>query len=192
MTTTMTMMRRKRSPRPMMTHHPPVRQTPTHQQEGNPAAVGALSRALLTPSPVPAPFKSLPQGEFGPADKPPPLAAGELCSPDGAGRHRREPSPPAVRAVPPAAASLPVWSCPHPSTASPPGQSCPRPTDMSHPPLREDHLPSDPSLLFVPFRPAATGHHKLGPLPRHSGYSTGRPDTCHGRPLVQRVVMLNR
>lgn len=196
MTTTMTMMmRRKRSPHPMTTHHPPVRQTPTRQREGIPAAVGTLNRALLTPSPrapVPAPVRSPPQGEFGPAGEPPLLAAGERCSPGGVGRYRQEPSPPAVRAVPPAAASPPALSCLHPSTASPPGRSCPRPADTSHLPQREDHLRSDPFLLFFPFCPAATGHHKLGPLHRHSGYSTGPRDTCHGRALEQRVVISNR
>lgn len=191
MTTTMM---RKRSPHPT-TIRRPVRQTPTHQQEGIPAVVGALSRAPRTLSPrapVPAQDKSSPRGEFGSTDEPHLQAAGERCSLGGDGRHRREPSPPAVRAVPPAAAFPPVWSCPRPSAASLRGQSCPRPADTSPPPLREDHLPSDPSLLFVPFRPSATGHHRLGPLPRHSGYSTGPLDTCHGRALVQGVVMSNR
>lgn len=195
MTTTMTTMKRKRSLYPMRTHRPPVRQTPTHQQEGIPAAVGTPSRALLNPSPrapVPAPVGSPPQGEFGPADELPLRAAGERCSPGGAGRHRQELSPPAMRAAPPAAASLHVWSYPHPSTASPPGRSCPRQASMSHPPLREDLLPSDPFPLFVLFPPAATGHPKLGPLPRHSGYSTGPLDTCRGRAQVQREVTSNR
>lgn len=179
----------------MTTHHPPVRQTPICQQEGSQAAVDTLSRALLTLSPrasVPAPFTRPPQEEFGPADEPPPQAAGEHCSPGGAGRLRQEASPPAVRAVPPAAASPPVLSYLHPSTASPPGQSCPRPADTSHPPLRGDHPPSDPFLLFIPFYPAITGHPQLGHRPRHSGYSTGPLDTCHGRVPVQRVVMSNR
>lgn len=193
MTTQMTMTMRKASP--MRTCHPPVRQTPTHQQEGTPAAVGTLSRALLNPSPhapVPVLVRSYPQGEFGPVDEPPLQAAGEHCSPGGAGRHHRELSPPVVRAVPPAAASLHGWSCHHPSTAFPPGRSCLHPAGMSRPPLREDRLPSDPSLLFFLFHPAATGHTKLGLLPCHWGYSTGPLDTCHGRAQVQRVALSNR
>lgn len=193
MTTQMTMTMRKTSP--TMIRHPPVHQTPTHQQEGTPAAVGTLSRALLNPSlpaPVPVPVRSCPQGEFGPVDELPLQAAGERCSPGGALRHHQELSPPVVRAVPPAAASLHVWSCHHPSTASPPGRSCLHPAGMSRPPLREDHLPSDPSLLFSLFHPAATAHPKLGLLPCHWGYSTGPQDTCHGRAQVQRVALSNR
>lgn len=193
MTMMMTMMRR-RSPHPMTTHHPPVRLTPTHQREGIPAAVGTLSRApmTLTPQgPVPARVKNAPRGEFGPADELPHQAAGERCSPGGAGKHRQELSLPAVRAAPPAAASPPVWSCPHPSTVFLPGLNCPHPADMSHLRLKEDRLPSDPFLLFIPFHPAVTGHRKLEPLPCHSGYSTGPPDTCHGRAPIQRVVMSN-
>lgn len=193
-TTTMTTTTRKRSPHPMRTHRPLVHQTPTHHQEGSPATVGTLSRALPNLSLralVPAPVRSPPQGAFGPADEPPLHAAGERFSPGEAGRRRQEPSPPAVRAVPPAEASPHDWSYPHPSTASPPGRNCPHPADTSHPPLREDHLPSDPSLLFVQFRQAATDHPKLGPLPHHWGYSTGPLDTCHGRARVQRVVMSN-
>lgn len=195
MTTMMTMMMRKRSAHPMMTNHPPVRQTPTHQQQGIPAAVGTLSWALLNPSPrapVPTLVRNPPQEEFGLADEPPLQAAGEHCSPGGPGRLHQELSPPAVRAVPQAAVSPLVWSYPHPSTASPQGRRCPRPADMSHCPLREDHLPSEPFPLFVLFPPAATGHLKLGPLPCHSGYCTEPLDTCRGRAQVQRVVMSNR
>lgn len=63
---------------------------------------------------------------------------------------------------------------------------------MSHPHLKEDRLPSDTFLLFVPFHPAATGHHKLEPLPCHSGCSTGPQDTCRGKAPVQRSVTSNR
>ena len=191
-TTMMTMTMRKRSPYPMTTNRPPVPRTHTNQQEGALAAVGPLSRAPPTPRPpqAPAPVRSTRRGGCGSADEPPHQAAGELCSPGGAGRRHREPSPPAVRAAPPAAASPPVWSCPHPSTACPPGLSCPHPADMSHLHLKEDHLPSDPSLRFVPFPPAATGH-KPGPLLCRSGYSTGPLDTCHGRVPAHRVVMSN-
>lgn len=195
MTTTMMMRRRKKGLHPTTIHRPRARQTLTRQQEGIPAAVGTLSRALLTPrplAPVPARVRSLRQGEFGPADELHPQAAGERCSPDGAGRHRQELSPPAVRAVPPVAASPLVWNCRPPSTACPPGRSCPHPADTSHPPRREDHLPSGLFLLFVQFRPAATGHLKLGPLPHHCCYSTGALDTCRGRALAQRVVMSDR
>lgn len=192
MMTMMTMMRRRRSLRPMTTHNPPVHLTPTHQREGIPAAVGILCRAPMTLSPqapVPARVKSALRGEFGPADGLPHQAAVERCFPGGAGKHRQGPSPQAVRAAPPAAASPPVLNYPPPSTAFPPGLNCPHPADMSHPHLKEDHLPLDPFLLFVPFHPAATGHHKLKPLPRHSGYSTGPLDTCHGRAPIQGVVM---
>lgn len=195
MMTTMMMRRRKRSQYPMTIHHPPVRQTPTHQQGGIPPVVGTLIRALLNASPqalVPALHRNPPQGEFGRTEEPPLQAAEEHCFHGEPGRHHQELSPPVVRAVPPAAASPHVWNYPHPSIASPLEQSYPHPADMSHPPLREDHLPSDPFLLSVLFRPAAIGHPKLGCLPRHSGYSTGRLDTCHGRAQVQRVVMSNR
>lgn len=192
MMTMMTKMTRRRSLRPMTTHHPPVHLTPTRQREGIPAAVGTLSRVPMTSSPqapFPARVKSAPQGEFGRADGPPHQAAGERCSPSGDGSHRQEPSLLAVRAAPPAAASPLVWSCPHLSTACPPGLNCPHPADMSHPHLKEDHLPSDPFLLFVPFHPAATVRHRLEPPPRLLGYSSGPPDTCHGRVQIQRVVL---
>lgn len=182
---TMMMRRRKRSPHLMMTRLPPVRQTPTHQQGGDPAAVGNLSRAPLSLRPQ---VRSPPQGEFGTADEPPRQAAGEHSSPSEAGKHHQELSPPAARAVPQAAASPHAWSCPRPYTASPLGPSCPHLADMSHLPLREDHLPSDPFLLFVPSLPAATGQHKLGPLPCLLG-CTGPLDICPGRALVHRAVM---
>lgn len=193
MMTMMTMMRMRRSLHPMMTHSPPVHLTRTHQLEGIPAAVGTLCRASMTLSPqapVPARVKSAPRGEFGPADGLPHQAPeAERCFPGGAGKHRQGPSPPAVRAALPAAASPPVWSCPPQSTAFPRGLNCPHPADTSHPHLKEDYLPLDPFLLFVPFHPAATGHHKLEPLPCHSGYSTGPLDTCHGRVPVQGLLM---
>lgn len=196
--TTMTTMRtrtrtRKRSPPPARIR-PSVPQTHTPRQEGIPAAVGVPIEAPRTLSPrasVPAKHKSSRRGGFGPTDEPLRRAAGERCSLGGGGRHRRGPSPLTVRAVPPAEASLPGLSCSHPATASPPGQSCPCPADTSHPPLREDPLPSDPSRLSVPFRPAAIGRPGLGPLPRLLGYSTGPLDTCHGRAPVQRVLMSN-
>uniref|UniRef100_A0A8D2ZIK9 HIVEP zinc finger 3b n=1 Tax=Scophthalmus maximus TaxID=52904 RepID=A0A8D2ZIK9_SCOMX len=193
--TTMTTMMTKRSPYRTRTRRPPAPRRPTYQQEDAPAAAGTLNTAPLTLSPlrapVQAPVMSTPRGEFGSAGEPPLRAAGELCSPGGAGSHHQEPSPPAVRAAPPAAASPPVWSCRHPSTALPPGPSCPHPADMSHLPLKEDHLPSDPFLHFVPFRPVATDRHKLEPLIRCWGYSTGPLGTCLGRVPVQRVVTSN-
>lgn len=173
-TTMMTMRRRKRSP--MTINRLPARQTTTHRQGGGPAAVGALSRTPPTPSPRDSALprvRSPVRGEFGPTEGPHLQAAGGLCSPGGAGRRHRGPSPPAVRAAPPA------WSCP-------------RPADTSHLPLREDHLPSVPFLLFVPFRPAATGRHMPGPRLHQSGYSTGPLDTYRGRALEIRVVTSKR
>lgn len=195
MTRMMTTTMRKRSAHPMMTNHPPVHQIPTHPLEGIPAAVGTLSWALLNLSPrapVPTVARNPPQGEFGPADEPRLQAAEERCSLGEPGRLHQELSPQAVRAAPLAAACPLVWSCPHPSTASPQEPRCRRPADMSHCPLREDHLQSDPFPPFTLFPLAATRHPMLGPLPRHSGYSTEPLDTCHGRAQVQRVVVSSR
>lgn len=190
----MTMMRR--SVRPMMTSHRPVRRTPTRQLEGIPALVGALSRTLLKSRPQPPVQQTLArntlQGEFGPAAGPLRLPAGERCFPGGPGRRQQQLSPPAVRAVHPAAASPHVWSYHHPFTAYPQGQRFPRPAGMSHCPLREDHLLSDPFPPFALFPPAATGHPRQEPLLHHSGYSTGPLDTFHGRAHIQRAVMCIR
>lgn len=193
MTMTTTMRKRKRrSLHPMTTHRPPVRPTPTHQQEGTP---GTLSRELLKPStwvPVSAPVGSPLREGSGPADEPPLQEAGEHRFPDGAGRRHPGDSPPAVRAAPPAAASPLAWTCPHPFTASPPGLSYPHPPSMSQPPLREACPPSDPFPLCLPSHPAATAHPKQEPSPRLCGSSIGPLDTCHGRPQGQEVVMSNR
>lgn len=189
-TTTMTK-KRKRSPRPTRTHRPLYRLTPTHQQGGVQAPAGTLSKALLTPSlrvPFPAPVRSPPHVEFGPAEEPPRRGAGEQCSPGEAGKHLQEPSPQAVRAVPPAAASPPAWSIRHPSRASLRGQSSPHPADMSHLPPNEDLLPSDPFLLSFPFHPAATDRHRFQRLPRPWGCSTEPLGTYRGRTLVHQVV----
>lgn len=182
MTTMMTTMMRKRSAHRMMTNRPPVPQTSTHQQEGIQAAVGTPSWVLLNLRPRALKrtlVRNPPQGEFGQAGEPPLQAAGEHCSPGRLGRLHQELFPPAVRAVPQAA-------------ASPQGRRCPHPADMSHCLLREDHLPSDPFPLFILFPIVAIRHPKQGPLPPHSGYSTGPLDTSHGRAQVQRVVMSNR
>lgn len=196
MTTTMTTTRRrKRSLHPMTTRRPPVRQTRTRQQGAARAAASTLGKAPPTArprAPATALVRSPPRGGCGPADERPRRAAEGRCSPGEAGRRLQEASPPAVRAVRPAEASRPVWSSPRLFTASPPGQSCPPPVDMFHPPLREDHLPSDLFLLFVLFHPAATGHPKFGRLPRRSGCSTEPLDTSPGRAPVQRLVMSDR
>lgn len=192
MMTMMMKMRRKKSLHPTMTRHLPVHQTPTHQREGVPAAVGTLSRASLTwtpQAPVPYPVRSAFRGGCGPADEPPHRAAGGHCSPGEVGSHRREVSPPAVRAARPAAASPHVWSCPRPSVAFPPGQNCPHPADTCQPPLKEGRRLPDPFLLFDPSHPAPPGHHKLGPLPFRSGYSSDQWETCLGRAPEQREVM---
>lgn len=190
-TTTMTK-KRKRSPRPTRTHRPLYHLTPTHQQGGVQAPAGTRSKALLTPSlrvPFPAPVRSPPHVEFGPAEELPRRGAGEQCSPGEAGKHLQEPSPQAVRAVPPAAASPPAWSIRHPSRASLRRQSSPpHPADMSHLPPNEDLLPSDPFLLSFPFHPAATDRHRFQRLPRPWGCSTEPLGTYRGRTLVHQVV----
>lgn len=186
------MMTRKRSPLPMMTRRPPAPQTPVRQQGGIQAAADNLGRAPQTPSPwvyAPAPARSLPPGEFGPAGEPPHQAAGEHCSPGGSGTPPPEPSLPAVRAAPPAVASPLGWSCPPPSAVSPQEQNCPLPADTSPLPPRGDRHPSEPRLLFARSPPATTGHHKPGPRHHHFGYRTDTLATCPGRALVRRGAM---
>lgn len=188
----MTMMTRKRGPHPTRTRRRLFRPTRTHQRGAVRAPADTLSIALLIRSPqVPLrpPAKSPPHVEFGPAEGRPRRVAGEQRSPGEHGRHLLEPFPQAVRAAPPAAASHPAWSIHYLSTASLQGQSCPRPAVTSHPPPKEDLLPSDPFLLFVPFHPAAIGHLKFRHLPHPWGCSTEPLDTCPGRALVHQVVM---
>lgn len=195
-TTTMTMrmkMRKmKRNLHHMKTCCPLVHQTPTRQQEVTPVKVSAHNRAPLILSPAPAVIRSPPHGGSGTAGERHRQVAGERCSPGGAGRYHQEPSPPAVRAAPQAAASLPVWSCPHQSTACLPEPSCLLPPDTSHPLPREDHLPSDLFRLSNPFRPAATDRLNFEPLRHCWGCSTDPLGAFLGRVLEQKEVTSKR